>query len=122
MLVSDDTEANVGLLSQAAGREYANHLFVSNVRFWSMFAIIAVHSSTAWGIDTGSPAGSEFQIALIQAVKFGTIGFYLVSGFLLGERLHRHTARVYLARRLKKVGVPWLVWASLFALVPFAKI
>src|SRR5579875_2184149 len=97
------------------------HLCVDNVRFWSMFAIIAVHSLIIWGIHTESRIGWEIQIALVQAMKFGTIGFYIISGFLLGLRVDQGSGYEYFLRRLKSVGVPWLIWASLFTLLPFAQ-
>jgi hypothetical protein len=98
-----------------------NHIFVSNIRFWSMFAIIAVHSLLAWGIHEESRLGWEVQVGLLQTAKFGTIAFYLISGFLLGERLHRYTAVEYLLRRLKNIGIPWAIWVTLYILFPFAK-
>jgi membrane-bound acyltransferase YfiQ involved in biofilm formation len=98
-----------------------DHLCVDNVRFWSMFAIMAVHSLITWGIHTESRFGWELQVTLLQALKFGTIGFYIISGFLLGLRVDQRPPYEYLLRRLKTVGLPWLIWAGLFTLLPFAK-
>jgi hypothetical protein len=51
---------------------------------------------------------------MLQPFKFGTIGFFLISGFLMGEGLSRSSSTAYLARRLKKVFAPWLVWVALY--------
>ncbi len=98
-----------------------DHLCVDNVRYWSMFAVIAVHSLIAWGIHSDSGIGWEIQIALLQAAKFGTIGFYLISGFLLGQRVDRYGPYEYFLRRLKTVALPWAIWAGIFTVLPFAK-
>jgi surface polysaccharide O-acyltransferase-like enzyme len=98
-----------------------DHLCVDNVRYWSMFAVIAVHSLIAWGIHSDSGIGWEIQIALLQAAKFGTIGFYLISGFLLGQRVERYSPYEYFFRRLKSVALPWAIWAGIFTLLPFSK-
>ncbi len=99
-----------------------DHLCVDNVRYWSMFAIVAVHSLLAWGIHADSRIGWELQIALLQAMKFGTIGFYLISGFLLGPRVDRRPPYDYLLRRLKTVAFPWVIWAAIFTVLPFVKV
>jgi surface polysaccharide O-acyltransferase-like enzyme len=86
-----------------------------------MFAVIAVHSLIAWGIHSESGIGWEIQIALLQAAKFGTIGFYLISGFLLGQRVDRYAPSQYFFQRLKTVALPWAIWAGIFTVLPFAK-
>ncbi len=104
-----------------ADKSHSSHLFVNRVRFWSMCAIIAVHSMLAWGVRTEPGLTRDWQMALVQAAKFGTIGFYLISGFLLGERLPQSSAVEYLRRRAQKVGGPWALWASLFACLLLGK-
>ncbi|MBV8052665.1 MAG: acyltransferase [Acidobacteriaceae bacterium] len=89
-----------------------NLLFVDNVRFCSMVGIVAVHTLFRWYVPEGT-SGFELQALLLQATKFGTVGFYLISGFLLGGRLEQRSPCEYLLRRIKSVAVPWAVWASL---------
>lgn len=86
------------------------HLFVDNVRFWSMFAIVAMH-----GITMGNVGGvsQPFVEALTTPWKFGSIAFFLTSGFLLGERIEKCSPMGYLGRRLQRVFLPWLAWISL---------
>lgn len=95
-------------------------LFVDNVRFWSMAAIVAVHSLQAWGMVEWK-SSRELQASLIQLCKFGTIGFYFISGFLLGERLEQGSARSYFFRRVRSTAGPWAVWAFILTVLLFAQ-
>lgn len=74
-----------------------------------MVSIIGVHSAGEFESFKASHS-SHLGIAIIAALKFGTIGFFLVSGFLLGERVDRRNPIEYFMRRLKKVFLPWLFW------------
>jgi hypothetical protein len=92
----------------------ANHLFANNVRFLSMFAIIAVHTLGAYpGVFRLTTAPAPLQ-CLAQPFKFGTIAFFLVAGFLFGERIDRCSPLQYYARRLQNVFLPWSVWYLAF--------
>ncbi len=100
--------------SSEAGRlrpKELNHLFVSNVRFWSMLGIIAVHCAEAFSVFGGTHW--KLMPALTTPFKFGTIGFFLISGFLLGERVDRRNPLEYFLRRVKRVFVPWLFWLGI---------
>jgi peptidoglycan/LPS O-acetylase OafA/YrhL len=94
---------------QAAGTD-ANHLFANNVRFLSMAAIIAGHTVPMYAVFRHPNALPLVLTCLVQLFKFGTIGFFLISGFLFGERIDQYTPLQYYARRLKNVFLPWLVW------------
>ncbi len=89
-----------------------NHLFVDTVRFWSMLAIVAIHCIGFLNPFLGVPA--RLGDALVTPFKFGTIAFFLISGFLLGERLDTCKPLEYLVRRIQKVMLPWLTWFTLF--------
>lgn len=79
-----------------------------------MAAIIGIHSiETIWAA-LGWTRHPGLEFALVQPLKFGTIGFFLISGFLLGERIHRYRPHVYFARRLRNVFVPWTFWLACF--------
>jgi membrane-bound acyltransferase YfiQ involved in biofilm formation len=111
-----------GAAPQKTAKLDADNLFVNNVRFWSMVAIIAVHSLVIeWETSPEPGLARNLQLILLQILKFGTIGFYLSAGFLLGERLPQYSGPEYFLRRLKRVGTPWALWATLFALLPFTK-
>jgi membrane-bound acyltransferase YfiQ involved in biofilm formation len=74
-----------------------------------MAAIIAMHT-----IET-CPGAATTCSFLIQALKFGTIGFFLVAGFLFGERIDDYNSPQYFSRRLKNVVLPWTVWYVLYS-------
>jgi membrane-bound acyltransferase YfiQ involved in biofilm formation len=95
-------------------RPVTNHLFADNVRFFSMAAVIFLHTFSAFGSLSGISGSDSFMLGVQQAVKFGTIGFFLISGFLMAESLDRRPPLEYLKRRLRVVFAPWLLWFSAF--------
>jgi hypothetical protein len=94
-----------------------NHAFVNNVRFLGMLSIIAIHAGPSAAQLKLSDAGWPLYLALDQVLKFGTIGFFLISGFLLGERLETYQPLEYLRRRMRNTVKPWAVWAGLFTVI-----
>jgi Acyltransferase family len=92
-----------------------NYLFVSNVRFLAMISIVWIHTELSWGTPTGW--AMHVQPILFQLMKFGTIGFFLISGFLLGEGLTRTRPVEYFYRRLRVVLVPWMLWGLLWFVI-----
>lgn len=50
----------------------------------------------------------------IQIAKFGTITFFLMAGFLLGDKFAEYTPAEYLARRFKSTFKPWIIWSLVF--------
>ena len=79
-----------------------------------MLSIIAVHSGNAFGLVHFN---SKLGIALVMPFKFATIGFFLISGFLLGERVDRRDPVEYFMRRFKRVFWPWLFWFGMMCAV-----
>jgi membrane-bound acyltransferase YfiQ involved in biofilm formation len=92
---------------------HQNHPFVNNVRFWSMFSIIAIHCIWSPIFSNDDLRTHHFQFTLVQILKFGSIDFFLISGFLLGERIDQCSSWHYLRRRLRKIGGPWVFWAGI---------
>jgi membrane-bound acyltransferase YfiQ involved in biofilm formation len=70
-----------------------------------MVSIVVIHSWYVFGSDK-----SKFDLALVTPFKFATIGFFLISGFLLGERVDRRSPVEYFVRRFRRVFVPWSFW------------
>jgi membrane-bound acyltransferase YfiQ involved in biofilm formation len=88
------------------------YLFVDSVRFWSMIAIVGMHGQQVFE-PLGMLSPHPVQV-LSTPLKFGTIAFFLISGFLLGDRLRTCDPTTYLSRRVKRVFVPWMCWFLLF--------
>lgn len=79
-----------------------------------MATIIGIHSiETIWPA-LGWTRHPMFEFLLLQPLKFGTVGFFLIAGFLFGERVHRYRPHVYFARRIRTVFVPWTFWLAFF--------
>ena len=110
LLVLDKT----GMGSQHPKSDY---LFVSNVRFLAMFSIIWIHTAYFLGSAPSKSPAAYFQELTAQAMKFGTIGFFLISGFLLGEGVTRTGRLKYFYRRVKAVFVPWLWWGGIWFVI-----
>ncbi len=51
---------------------------------------------------------------VIQFIKFGTITFFLLAGFLIGEKFTDYTPLQYFKRRVDSTIAPWLFWSLLF--------
>lgn len=84
------------------------YLFIHTVRFWAMFAIVAMHCEhAAMTYRSMSPLTSAL---LIQPLKFGTIAFFVISGFLVGDRLPASNPLGYLRRRADRLIPAWVFW------------
>jgi len=90
------------------------HLFVSNVRFLSMAAVVFVHCISASFLMAGLSPSGELERVMRQPVSFDIIGFFLISGFLMSEGLTKRSPGEYLKRRLRRIFLPWLFWYLLF--------
>lgn len=86
----------------------SGHVFVDNVRFWSMLSIVAMHALYVFGMM--KQHAPILQQVLMTPFKFGTIGFFLISGFLMGDGVGTSYPGEYMKKRLKKIFLPWLCW------------
>lgn len=76
-----------------------------------MLAIVFLHCAAKFTkYETVSTA--EMSL-MVTPFKFGTIGFFLISGFLVGDRLPASDRISYLRRRAKRLIPAWLVWFGL---------
>ncbi len=87
-------------------------IIINNARFLSMVAIIYLHSF----FYQLSPGPDLFQADFFQLIfgcvlKFGTICFFIISGYLLGHKLDHYSSIEFFHRRLKVVAKPWLFWS-----------
>ncbi len=87
-------------------------LAADNARFWCMFAVVALHCTCIFTL--GSNENTIVAYLIASPFKFSTIGFFLVSGFLLEKDFATRDPRALLFKRLRKVFLPWLLWAALF--------
>ncbi len=91
----------------------ASEIAIDNIRFVSMVAIVALHCQVF-----ASDVRSGFAIVqLSQALKFATINFFIISGFLLGDNIFKYHREDLFRRRCARLLIPWLMWSTLFGVV-----
>lgn len=87
--------------------------FVDFVRFWSLFSIVFIHCLVAFG---NNPSLNNLYPWVFNSMKYGTICFYIISGFLLGNKFEELSALDYFKRRLNNTGLPYLIALLIFIL------
>ncbi|WP_316851529.1 acyltransferase [Pedobacter agri] len=87
-----------------------NYDFIDSLRFISMFGIVMEHSSFFFGAKFKYFDEKIVQIFSLQFFKFGTIIFFLLAGFLIGDKFNTYSTKEYLKRRLQNTVKPWLFW------------
>ncbi|RKR85674.1 acyltransferase-like protein [Mucilaginibacter gracilis] len=93
-----------------------NYDFVDTIRCIAMIFIVMEHS-TYFEPDKYLPTlglRAFFFFLSIQFSKFGTVCFFLLAGFLIGDKFTDYTPGQYLKRRLDSTIVPWLFWSVFF--------
>jgi fucose 4-O-acetylase-like acetyltransferase len=73
-----------------------------------MVSIVYIHSDLLIGTTGGR--WPYLQLLIMQLFKFGTICFFLISGYLLGEGISKQSPMQYFLRRFRAVFLPWLFW------------
>nr|WP_294791292.1 acyltransferase [uncultured Mucilaginibacter sp.] len=101
------------LINEAPAKK--NYDFIDAIRSIAMMAIVAEHSIGAGGytFTYGTPKYWAY-ITLTQIAKFGTISFFLLAGFLIGEKFTDYTPAQYLKRRVSTTFGPWLFWTFVY--------
>ena len=99
-----------------------NYAFIDSIRCIAMISIVMEHAMSLASSLYHPKNHSELLILsfISQIGKFGTICFFLLAGFLIGEKFTDYTPLQYLKRRLGSTFVPWLVWSVLFLLTIIA--
>ncbi len=77
-----------------------------------MLAVVLLHCYPATFMTPWGPP-LVLQVSF-QCAKFGTIAFFLVAGYLVGERIDQQSKQEYLWRRVSRLGCPWLAWFSIY--------
>ncbi|MES2278325.1 MAG: acyltransferase [Bacteroidota bacterium] len=99
-----------------------NYTFIDNIRCIAMMSIVADHSFGLGDYIFPSYSTSFWTYAFnIQIAKFGTVTFFLMAGFLLGDKFTEYTPAQYLGRRFKSTFKPWIIWSLLFLVAIMAK-
>jgi probable poly-beta-1,6-N-acetyl-D-glucosamine export protein len=89
--------------------------FVDNIRCIAMLAIVTEHTSYLGSyVYTQESSPYWAYLTSIQLVKFGTIAFFIIAGFLFAENSGRYEVFDYLKRRFDNIFKPWLIWSLTF--------
>ncbi len=106
---------NTNLINEEP-RKKKNYDFIDAIRGIAMLSIVMEHAV----FFDSAMYHPRTQLALIifctfiQLIKYGTICFFLLSGFLIGEKFTDYSPAQYLKRRLDTTLVPWLFWSLVF--------
>lgn len=84
-----------------------------------MIGIVMEHSSPFLGMRFTNFHDQIIQTTALQFIKFGTIVFFILAGFLIGDKFNQYTTKQYLGRRLTTTFKPWLFWVTIFIILFF---
>jgi hypothetical protein len=97
----------------------ASYTFIDSLRFISMISIVMEHCTDFFGLKYTQFSQQLVQVNSIQFFKFGTVIFFLLSGFLIGDKIKTSSPKEYLQRRFKNTFKPWLFWVFVLILLNY---
>ena len=103
-------------------KQSINYPFVTLIRFISMIGIVWAHTCLYIGYsneeDFLNKIGHvELYIPFMQIFKFGVICFFIISGFLLGDKIKTGNLAQYYKRRVQHTFKPFLLVLFIFIIV-----
>jgi fucose 4-O-acetylase-like acetyltransferase len=95
-------------------------LYLDNLRMVPITAVVLGHLSVTYGIDTdwvyyeGGQMSPVLSVVALLAAAIG-IGFamglfFMIAGYFTPPAYDRKGARGFLVNRLKRLGIPWLIY------------
>ncbi|MDF3077623.1 MAG: acyltransferase [Sphingobacteriaceae bacterium] len=92
-----------------------NYEQIDTIRIITICFIIWGHSLLGWErqVNTGL-FNSYLTTVVYQSGKISTVVFFVVSGFLIRNRLSDYTLGSYFVERFPKVYLPWMLFMALF--------
>lgn len=95
-----------------------NYEEIDTIRFILICFIVWGHCLLGWNNRTFSSSLEEIiQITVIQIGKIGTVVFFIISGFLLNNRLERYTIKSYLKEKFPQIYGPWLFFICILSAI-----
>lgn len=95
-----------------------NFDFIDSIRCIAMIGIVMEHSVyVGTYVFKGLNTNHLVYMGLIQLSKFGTIAFFLLAGFLIGDKFKDYSPLAYFKRRISNTFKPWLLWSLVFLFV-----
>ncbi|RYE14808.1 MAG: acyltransferase [Rickettsiales bacterium] len=96
-----------------------NYDFVDAIRAIAMMGIVMEHSIyfSESAYHPSNPNHYYIYAIMFQFTKFGTINFFLLAGFLIGEKFTDYSPIQYLKRRVESTVKPWIFWSLFYLLL-----
>lgn len=90
-----------------------NYIFIDHIRCLAMMSIVFEHCFIPRNF---LPYSAEFwtYAGIVQLTKFGTVIFFLLAGFLIGDKFTDYTPGQYLKRRISSTFGPWVFWSFVY--------
>lgn len=103
-------------------KEVKYYPFINLIRFVSMIGIVWMHTNYYTGYKDertflNTVGHIDLYIAFFQVFKFGTICFFLISGFLLGDKIKTGNLINYYRKRIQSTSKPYLFVFSIFVVL-----
>lgn len=84
-----------------------------------MIAIVMEHCSLFWGVHYKNLSNQIIQSIGLQTLKPGTIIFFILAGFLIGDKFNTYSTVEYMKRRISNTIKPWFFWIGVLLLLNF---
>jgi hypothetical protein len=95
-----------------------NYDFIDSLRFIAIITIVIEHSYLYPDPSYFKEIGEQWiQTITMQLFKFGTITFYILAGFLIGDKIKTTSPIAYLKRRFDSTFKPWLFWLIVYLIL-----
>ncbi|SDD39892.1 acyltransferase family protein [Pedobacter soli] len=107
-------------LGTATKKNNKNFNFIDGIRCIAMITIVMEHAISLDIYHPTDKLGILIVCAWTQLIKFGTICFFLLAGFLIGEKFMVYTPAEYMKRRMGTTIGPWFFWSVVFLLTMLA--
>lgn len=97
-----------------------NYDFIDYIRFIAIISIVIEHSYF-WpiGLYFKDLPEQVIQTFSMQIFKFGSVIFFLLAGFLIGDKIDQYKPLEYLKRRFDNTFKPWLFWVAIYMLIEY---
>lgn len=96
-----------------------SYAFVDMIRFVATIGIVYIHTNVPMrGLGTNTfmhhVNHPEYYLFIKQIFKFSTICYFMIAGFLLGDKTIESSPFAYYKRRLNVIAVPYILALALF--------
>ena len=91
---------------------------IDTIRFFALCSIVWGHCGIEFDAHVFSGNFEKYlQSAVMQLGRFGTIFFFLISGFLIQPRIQTYNTVFFLKSRLRSTILPWAIFVVVFCLL-----